>query len=101
MMVAAVIGALQISLTENRATEFTCPYDQGFVQQPALAQVVHEGCRCLIRLPTLQRQSIDKMIVVIPTAMKQLNEPHATFDKPASQQTIRSVRSWLFGFGPI
>ena len=88
-MIAAVIGLGEVSLAIHSPPEFSTPDNQRVVQQPSLLQVRDERSRRLVGSFALQRNIAGKIIVLVPPAMVELNEPHA-----ALGQTPRHAGSW-------
>ena len=85
MMVAAVIIAGQFPLTVNSSTELSAPDDQRLIEHSSLLEIFNQGSRRLIRVFALTRNPLGKSAVLIPSAMIQLDKPHAALRQPASQ----------------
>src|SRR6185436_9394697 len=74
VMIAAVVVFSQFALAIDGAPELSAPDYQGVVEQPALLQVEYQRRRSLIRPFALQRNVARQIIVLVPTAMIQLDE---------------------------
>ena len=84
MMIATVVLFAEISLAVDGAAEFTTPDDQGFVEEPAIFQVLDEGGVGLIRFLAaggeLARQAADVQVIMMGGVVR-FREPDA--DSPA------------------
>src|SRR5438128_1572250 len=101
MMVTAVVLSRELSLAVNRPTEFASPDDERVVEQPALLEILNESRRRLIRIPALPLDLLRQIGVLIPSAMKELHEPHATLGQTPREKAIRGKRSRLARIGAI
>ena len=79
MMMAPIVGFCQLALRIYGAPEFATPNHQRVVEHPTLFQIQNQGRRSLIRVAGLLRQMVRAFTVLIPAAMKELNEAYATF----------------------
>src|SRR5262249_19442968 len=101
MMIAAVLLVRKLPLAVDGATEFAAPNDEGFVQQTSLLQVVEQGSLPLIDILTLQRQVVRNTVVMVPTAMIQLDEPYAALGHAAGHEAIVGIGAWLMHVGTV
>src|SRR4051794_12621608 len=91
MVIAAVVGGCQMTLAINSAPEFPAPDHQRVIEQPALFEIGNESSRGLIGAFALQRQVTRKVVVLIPAAMVELDEAHATLGETPCHQAIGCV----------
>ena len=90
MVVAAIVVASQLALAVDRAAELAAPDDQRVVEQPALLEVGDQReCR-LVDVAALPRQVAGQIAVLIPAAVKDLDEPHVALGQSAGQQAAAS-----------
>src|SRR5947207_11180807 len=99
MMIAAVVCFRQRALRVDGAAELASPHHQRVLQHAALFQILDESGRGLIRLKTLPANLFWKIVVLVPAAMKQLDEAHATFGQTPRENAIGGVGSWLARIG--
>ena len=76
MMIATVVRLGQFTLRVIRTAEFATPNDQRVVQHASLLQIQNQGSRSTIRVPTLTLDSCWQIVMLIPSAMIQLNKLH-------------------------
>src|SRR5262249_23944595 len=81
VMVAPVIFFGEFALAINRAPEFTAPDYQGIVEHATLFQILDQGITGLVDVLALRGEVARQVAMLIPTAMKNLHEPHAALDE--------------------
>src|SRR5215207_9923551 len=79
MMIAAIVVFRQLALRKNGAAKLATPDDQGVLQQSARFEILEQGGTGLIGVIALALDATRKIVVLIPTAMIQLNKPHPSF----------------------
>src|SRR5262249_52701100 len=95
VMVTPVIVRRELALAVDRAPEFAAPHHQRVLEQASLFQIFDERRRRLIRVAALPRELFGQVLMLIPAAMKELNEAYAALSKPSREDAVRSVRSGL------
>src|SRR5262245_47501688 len=93
MMVAAVVFRRQLALTVDGAAEFAAPHYERVVQQSALLQVLDQRRASPIGVASLSGNLLGKVVVLVPSAMEELDEPYAPLGQPSREQTIRGKTS--------
>src|SRR5687767_8581284 len=88
MMIAAEVVVRERALAVSRTPEFAAPNDQRVVQQTALLKIHHEGGGALVGFSAALREDFRQVLMLVPIAVIQLDEPHATLRQPAGEQTI-------------
>ena len=76
-MIAAVIVGAQLALAINRSPELAAPNHQCVLQQTALLQVLYQSCTGLIGVLRLPSDLLRQFIVLIPTAVEELDESYS------------------------
>ena len=101
MMIAAVIVAFQVALAVDRTTEFAGKDHDRVVEQPTLFQVPQQRRGRLVDIEALARQLLRQNRVVIPPAVKDLDEAHAAFDHPPGEQAVAGKGAVLVDFRSV
>ena len=83
MVVASVSLFGHHSLAVDGAPEFAAPDYERFVEQPATVQDFNERRRGLVRIGALFRKLLGQRTVLVPSAMEELDEAHATLHEPS------------------
>ena len=93
IMITAGIGCVFISwqLSDRQTSELASPDDQRVIEQPALLQVEHQRARPAIHFFRQIPMTLRQMAMVVPAAVIQLDEPHASLDETSREQTVRGV----------
>src|SRR5438552_4285524 len=86
MMVPPVVVLRELSLTVNRPAEFAAPHDQRVLQQPALFQVLNQSSGSLVGTFALKGQVARQIVVLIPSAVVELDKPDVAFGQASRQQ---------------
>ena len=76
VVVASVVGGLELALAVGRAAELAAPDHQRVLEQAALTQVAHEGRGGLVDIGALQAQVAWQVVMLVPAAVVQLDEAH-------------------------
>src|SRR5262245_13000973 len=95
VMVAPVIVCRELTLAVDRAPEFATPHDQRILEQSSLFQILDQRRCRLIRVAALPRELFGQVLMLIPAAVKELNEAYAALSEPAREDAVRSVCAWL------
>src|SRR5690606_25877398 len=81
MVIASPLASQgRIVLNHRCASEFSTPYDERFVEEPALLQIGDQCCRGLIGVSTDYLEVSFNVAVMIPIRMETGNEAHPFFD---------------------
>src|SRR5262245_34418300 len=97
MMIAAVRAA---ALHHGSPAEFASPDHQCVVEQPALLEVLDQGCTGLIRHLAVLSDVVDQVSVLVPGLVKDLHEPDAALEQSPRQKAGVGKRR-LAGLGAI
>ena len=95
VVVAAIAFVGHQALAVDGAPELPAPHHQRFVEQSALFEVPDQRCRGLVGIGALLGELVRQRAVLIPSAMKELDEAHAALHQPSRDQTVARVRSRL------
>ena len=101
VVVATVIVRRQFALAVDRAAEFGQPDDQGFVEQALSFEVADQTRASVVDVAALFPQVRRQVAVLVPSAMEDLDKPHAALDHPAGEQTVRGERAGTVDVGPV
>src|SRR5262245_44896409 len=101
VMVTPVIVRRELALAVDRSPEFAAPYHQRVLEQASLFQIFDERRRRLIRVAALPLELFGQVLMLIPAAVKELNEANSALSKPAREDAVRSVRSGLARISPV
>ena len=82
VMVATVVRSGEFTLTVHGSAKLSGPHDQCVIQHTSLLEIEDQSSRGLIDPLALQRNVSRQVVVLIPAAMVELNEAHATLGKP-------------------
>ena len=86
MVVPAIILAGQAALRIDRPAELSAPDDQRIIEHAALLEVLNQGGRAAVGVVALVPEGGGQVAVLVPAAMQDLDDAHASFDQPARQQ---------------
>ena len=87
MVVAAV------PLGHRRAAKFGAEHDQRVVEHPPAGQILYQCCGTAIDFAGRALDVLLHAAVVVPVAVVELNEPHASLRQPPGQETVCSERA--------
>ena len=93
MVISAIVIPRQVALAVDGAAKLTTPDDQGVVEQPPGLEIRDKRGRCLVGVSALGDNRFRQILVMIPAAVEELNEPDTAFGKPSGQQTIGGERA--------
>ena len=98
MVPAVVLGPVSLPvLAHGRSPKLPAPYDEGFLQQTSLVQILDQcRCRAIDSLGTFWQVIADvrppSCPVVVPSPVVQLDEPNPVLDQTAGQQAVVGKR---------
>ena len=81
VVVVATVGFA--ALRHRRATELAAPDDEGVVEEAALFEIAHQGGARFLGVVTVLLESLGQLVVLIPAAMKELDDTDAALEKSA------------------
>lgn len=81
-----------VFLNHGSASEFAAPDDECVLQQSTLAEIFNQPRARLVDFPSRVWQCAVDVLMVIPAFAENLNESHASFDKPTCEQTVSCER---------
>src|SRR5690348_10262732 len=99
-MITAKIILLDLSLRVGGASEFAAPDYQGFIEQTARLQILHQRGTSLVRGFGLGSDSARQSAVVIPVTMAELHKANAAFAQTPGEEAIVRVGG-LARFGAV
>ena len=87
MMIAPIVRAVSWLhvLSVGRSSKLSGKNNQRIVQQPALLEILKQTCNRLIYVLRLSTDLVGRAGMMIPPAMKELDEANVTFRHAASQ----------------
>src|SRR5579859_6179137 len=91
MMVAAVVRSRKLALAVHGAPKFARPNDKCVVQHATLFEVEDQARRGLIDAFGLQSNIAGQIVVLIPSAMIELDEAHAALGQPPRKEAIGRI----------
>ena len=94
MVVASVVGPINLTLTVIGATKFATPDHQRFIEQSSLLQVLDQACRSPVYVFCLHPHVIDQVAMGIPSLVIELYKTNTRFRKLSGQQTVGCIGSW-------
>ena len=97
MVVAAVFGLGERALAVHGAPEFAAPDHERVVEQAALFEILHQGCRGLVGGLGLALNAALERPVLVPAPMVELDEAHAALGQSARQQAVVGIRARAAG----
>ena len=101
VMVAAHRGIAELALAEDGAAELRGEDHERVIQQAALLEILHErGCR-LVDVVALIGELARNRDVLIPAAVKKLNETHIALEQAAREQAVGGVGAGLPHLGAV
>ena len=100
-MIASKVVRRQFPLAIISAAEFARPDHEGIVQHAATFQIVDERRRRLVGFAALRFDACRQVAVLVPALVIKLDEPHAAFRQPPSEQTIGGKGSGRLRIGPV
>jgi len=77
MVVASVVGPINLTLTVIGATKFATPDHQRFIEQSSLLQVLDQACRSPVYVFCLHPHIINEVAMGIPSLVIELNKTNA------------------------
>ena len=83
-----LLGVAGAVLTKGGASEFASPNDEGVFEQTAFLQVLNEGGGWGVGVDALLFELGEKVAVLVPSGMHELNEAGPAFQKAAGGQAI-------------
>ena len=95
MVVTTVVLASQVPLAVNRSTKLATPDNKRVVQQPAVLEILNQCPTGLVDVTALIGKIAADVEMLVPTAMKDLDESHVSFGHSPGQQTARGKRAGL------
>ena len=98
VMIASVVFVGESALGIDGATEFAAPDDEGFVEEPALFEVVDEAVGGLVDVAALGGHASSYVAVVIPVVVVDLNKPDTAFDQSACKESCVCEGTGFPGF---
>lgn len=101
MVISAVIGLAEATLTVNGSPELSAPNNQGIIEHTPLFQVVDEGVAWSVNVSALRWHSSINIPVVIPVVVVNLDETDISFGQPAGHQGNVRKAPGLAGLLPI
>lgn len=87
MMVSAIVAPLH----HRGSAELPAPDDDRVIEQPALFEIADEGGAWFVGFLTILLEATDKVAMLVPGFVEQLNEADAAFDQSPGEQTVRGV----------
>ena len=96
-----ISAAAQFALAVGGAAKFAAPDNQCVFKQAPLFQISDQSSRSLVGITTLIAQVGLKGSVLIPAAMKELDEADTPLGHPPRQQAVVCVRARHFGVRAI
>ena len=93
MVIPAIVGFRQRSLSVNSAAEFPSPHDQGILQQTTLLKIFNQCSSGLVGIETLAHYLHRQYLMVVPTHMEELHKANVTFYQAACQDTVTGKTS--------
>ena len=85
VLVATVVVALAVALAAHRAAEFAREHHESILEQPAGLEIFEERRGWLVDVVTLPSHVVGEIPMVIPAAVKKLNETDIALCHPASE----------------
>src|SRR4029453_10765229 len=101
MMIAAVVVGRQLALTVHSSAELSAPHHERVLQQAALLEILDERGAGLVGVLALSGNQLGQRVVMIPPAMKELNEADAAFGESSREQTVGGKRAGRARLGPV
>ena len=101
VMVAPIVVFSQSTLRVDRASELAAPDHERLIEHASLFQILNERCRGLIGLQALATNLLWQVVVLVPTAMEELNKADATLGQAAGQNTIGGIAAGFAGIRTI
>lgn len=101
VMIAAILLALKLALAESGAAKLTGEDDEGVFKHAALFEVVNETGAGLVDVISLPLDLFWEFAVVVPAAVKELNETDATLGHAAREEAVAGKRAGLFNFRAV
>src|SRR5205807_3120847 len=95
MMVAAIVRGGELALAIHGAAKFAGPHDESVVQHASLLEIEHQSGGRLIDAPALQSDVSRQVVMLIPSAMIELNETYAALGQPPREEAIGGIGSGL------
>src|SRR2546421_1396941 len=77
MVIAPIVVVSQLALAIHRSPKLAAPDNECVVEHPALFQILYQRRASLIGVLRLPAKLLRQICVLIPAAMKQLDESHA------------------------
>ena len=93
MMIAPVVVGCQLALAVDGSAELPAPHHERVIQQTALFEILDQGRTGLVGVLALPGNQLRQRVVVIPSAMEELNEADAAFREPPGEQAVRGKRA--------
>ena len=81
MVIAAIAFIRNAPLRINGPSKLATPNDQCVIKHAALFKVLNQRPRCLVNVLALIGEVLGKILVLIPTAMEDLNKAHIAFNQ--------------------
>ncbi len=91
VVIASMVGRVDITLADGRATELATPDDQRLIEQAAPLQIEHQGRGRLVGVLALDAKLLREVTVLIPADVVELDESNTAFGEPSREDAIRTV----------
>ena len=94
---SSITGLLRVGSPPKLST----PYHEGILQEPSLLEILNQTGHWLLGIPTLARESLFQLIVLIPSHVEKLDEANVSLRQTARYQAIPRKTPLFFHVGSI
>ncbi len=101
MMIAPVGFGGEFALGIDGAPEFAAPDDEGGIEETALFEVGDQGGAGLIGVEALIADGGGEVVVLVPSAMEDLNDADTAFDEASGEDGGVGETAGAFHVGPV
>ena len=101
VVIAAVVGFGEIALGVDGAAEFAAEDDEGIVEEAALFKVLDEAVAGLVDVLALGGDIAGERAVLVPAAVKDLDEADAALDEATGHQGAIGKSAAVLGIGAV